>query len=184
MVVFRFPIADDLLYLKRIVAVGGDRVETRQGRLWINDKPVARRDTGRFCQTLGPRKPCRIREENLGGRLYLVASRSDETDFSRRVVVPPDHVFVLGDNRDRSADSRHYGAISNGRLIRAFPVHLLADRPPPASAGHASTTVSADRGSGRRTLSAPRGRRFSWPGVKINRSAGLARRRNWRKMGS
>jgi signal peptidase I len=116
-VLFRMPFDDEGFYLKRIVAVAGDRVETRQGELWINDRPVARRDTGFACRALGSRHRCRIWEENLGGRFYRVATREERPTSSRPVVVPANHVYVLGDNRDKSVDSRHYGSIPTARLV-------------------------------------------------------------------
>lgn len=72
--------------IKRIVAVEGQTVELRRGRLWIDGAPAT--------------------EPYLGGGPVAVASRPPET-------VPPGHVFVLGDNRAplASRDSRAFGPV-------------------------------------------------------------------------
>jgi signal peptidase I len=116
-------------YIKRVVGLPGDRLEMRNGTLIINGVPVKRSlpaprlipvDENAPCSdmqfpgrlTTGPDgKPyCElpiVRETLPNGRSYdtieLGASRTD--DFPA-VTIPPDHLFLMGDNRDRSADSR------------------------------------------------------------------------------
>ena len=92
--------ADDLI--KRVVAVGGDTVEVKGGYLYVNGVQVA--------------EP------------YLV-SQGSMPDFTA-VVVPPASVFVMGDNRAVSYDSRKFGAIPEEHLlgeavVRIWPLSRL-----------------------------------------------------------
>lgn len=92
--------ADDLI--KRVVAIGGDTVEVKGGYLYVNG-----------VQAYEP---------------YL-ASPGQMPDFSA-VVVPPDNVFVMGDNRAVSYDSRKFGPIPEGDLlgeavVRIWPLSRL-----------------------------------------------------------
>ncbi len=110
--------------VKRVVAVGGDLVELRDGRLFLGGVAVAGAASPDRC-TYEERnadgawreEPCVDFVETIGARAYHVHCTPGRPcgDFPL-LVVPPGHVFVLGDHRDRSLDSRTYGPIPRERL--------------------------------------------------------------------
>jgi signal peptidase I len=104
---------DDLI--KRVVAVGGDTVELRANLLVINGRAVSRRALPGPCTVDG--EPCAAFEETLDGRRYRVLQHegSPPVDFGP-LRVPAGHVFLLGDNRDNSADSRAWGSLPREHL--------------------------------------------------------------------
>jgi signal peptidase I len=110
-VVFRWPGDNSQAWVKRVVGLPGDRIQMRQGQLFINDHPAtlkaegigeAEDDNGnyeranRYIETLPNGVSHQILKLRDNGRL----------DNTAEVTVPPGHLFVLGDNRDNSADSR------------------------------------------------------------------------------
>lgn len=114
---------DKLWYLDRIVGLPGDRVQLRGGRLFINDQEVPRRQVEDYIYHFTPNSPAETLAQYIEA---LPASPNSETREHRIIwagggpmndpngmlndtkvfEVPPDHYFVLGDNRDHSADSR------------------------------------------------------------------------------
>lgn len=114
-VLFRHPLDPGLDAVKRVVGVPGDRVELRAGILVLNDEDVAYNDLGRtiFVDQLCREHAAQLSEEGLGewGHFVLdIDSRSPLADFEP-VQVPAESYFVLGDNRDESADSRVWGFV-------------------------------------------------------------------------
>ena len=81
-------------FIKRVVAVPGDRLQVIEGRVYINgkrqDEPFLNEDTDFNCEI------CNLREP---------------------VTIPPDHFFMMGDNRGESADSREWGPVPEDWIV-------------------------------------------------------------------
>jgi signal peptidase I len=119
-VVFQWPPDPDVDYVKRVVGLPGDVVEVAQGRLSINGTALPRERYQDDCPK-GPDGttafedaiPCVLWHEPLDGRTYDIGTETvlgEGRDFAAHVV-PEGAVFVLGDNRDNSSDSRAWGDV-------------------------------------------------------------------------
>jgi len=93
-------------FVKRIVGLPGDRIQMIGGVLHINGTPVVREAAGEREVEGGETVPV-YRETLPNGVSYLTAERGDtELDNTREYIVPDGSYFMMGDDRDNSADSR------------------------------------------------------------------------------
>ncbi len=148
-VVFR-PTGAQGDFVKRVIGLPGDTIEIRGGMLILNGRPIRRESAGRAEVPLSPNSPCRVvpgaipmtradaqgsqlclypayRETLPSGRSWLVLDQVDSprADAMAATRVPADHVFLMGDNRDDSMDSR-YSPVEGG--VGFVPVENLIGR--------------------------------------------------------
>jgi signal peptidase I len=100
------------VYIWRVIALPGDKVEASGESLSINDQPVRR-------QRVREVDGSTIFREHIGDATYEVAfdtsPRFSPPDTS--ITVPPGHFFVMGDNRFGASDSRYFGPIAFSSII-------------------------------------------------------------------
>ena len=123
--------ADGIRLVKRLVALPGDVVEVRDDVLTINGQ-VARYDdfdVADESREYGFPMTADTARESVAGAEHAVQFLRGVTkrDFEP-AVVPTDHYFMMGDNRDNSADSRYFGFVSRELLVgRAHHIVVSAD---------------------------------------------------------
>lgn len=138
-VVFKNPADNNTDYIKRVIGLPGDFVQVRHGQVMLNGTPVPKVRIADFVEPVSPNSPCTLipgtairREAAPGGGEVCRTPRFRETlpngksydvldigtvpgaDDTQVYVVPQGHYFLMGDNRDRSADSRFPAEVGGG----------------------------------------------------------------------
>lgn len=144
--VFKAPPGNSVDYIKRVIGLPGDRIQMRAGELHLNDKPVPRMRVTDMVVKVSPNTRCfapeferadpkgglycsypRYREILPNRRSYYVIDLTDGlADTTEVYTVPAGHVFMMGDNRDNSLDSRFPAEAGGG--IGFVPMENLVGR--------------------------------------------------------
>lgn len=117
LVVFTYPDMRTVNYVKRVIAIAGDKVEIEDGKILLNDEPLRYvKGEGNIADNPNP-ELFEIFEEHLGDLSWrVIFQKSGRKENFGPIVVPPGEVFLLGDNRDASDDSRYWGTVSEAEL--------------------------------------------------------------------
>ncbi len=123
-IVFRYPLQPDTDFVKRVIGMPGDVVEVKDKAVYINGKPLDEPYVIHVDPTIFKKQPVPLPEP--------YRSRDEFGPYT----VAPTSYFAMGDNRDRSSDSRYWGTVPRSMIKgRAFMVYwsFKGEPPPPGS---------------------------------------------------
>ncbi|MGH8033632.1 MAG: signal peptidase I [Lysobacterales bacterium] len=131
-VVFRYPANPSVNFIKRMVGLPGDTISYRDKQLFVNGEAVENLEQGVYsssevkCST--PSADARRFKEDLGVARHDILLHLGSPGRDGQWVVPDGHYFVMGDNRDRSNDSREWGFVPEENLMgRAVGIWMNFD---------------------------------------------------------
>lgn len=117
-IVFKYPKDESINYIKRVIGLPGDVIAIRNKQLFINDKPM---DEGAYTnpdmlegiETEYDKATLSLYMADMEGKKHPVLhdGHSFHNSDYGPITVPADTLFVMGDNRDRSSDSRSWGIV-------------------------------------------------------------------------
>ncbi len=128
-VVFKLPSDTSQDYIKRVIGLPGDTVQVTNGRLYINNKLVERERIEDYILTDGTGRSAAVPQylETLpNGKVHRILELFGDqgpSDNTEAFTVPEGHYFMMGDNRDNSADSRAFPS-----RFRFVPIENLVGR--------------------------------------------------------
>jgi signal peptidase I len=107
-IVFKYPENPTKDFIKRVIATEGDTIEEKNKVVYVNGEPVVETYAYHYDPTM--------------------RSDSDKRDTFGRILVPKDKIFVMGDNRDHSYDSRFWGFVDRKEVKgKAFIIYWSWD---------------------------------------------------------
>lgn len=136
-IVFKFPEDESIFFIKRVIGTPGDKIFYDQGNLYINDQLIQKHEA------MDDAAMELVRDSELPGgkasysHFFEELQGVDHSTLLRKVdvhvgigpiTIPPGHLFVMGDNRDNSNDSRYWGFVPMENILgRAMFVWLSCE---------------------------------------------------------
>jgi len=125
------PPHEDKYYIKRVIGLPGDRIRYEDKKLFVNGEELPREYLGVTNIEFGSQSiPGQLYSEELGGVSHPVQLTDLQLGRQGRTswIVPEGHYFMMGDNRDNSADSRVWGPASETKIVgKAVAIWLHKD---------------------------------------------------------
>ena len=114
-IVFKTPVDDRTDYIKRLIGLPGDAIQIVDKNLYINDIKIKREKVKNLINITCGSENLEIdsyRETMPSGKKYIAVYRNDGTMINTdKFIVPVNHYFFMGDNRDCSKDSRFLASV-------------------------------------------------------------------------
>ncbi len=131
-IVFKYPFADHQHFVKRVIGLPGDRLKVKDKQVFINGKPLAEpyavHDEAAPYDQLNYSFPPTTIQLIPGNVLIQWAHEMRKYVVGDEIVVPPGKYFAMGDNRDRSSDSRYWGFVDHDAIMgRPFLIYWSLD---------------------------------------------------------
>ena len=133
--VFRLPTNPKINYIKRFIGLPGDKVQMKNGILYINDEAVDKKYIGEGLEYEDIDSKIAIYEETIDNVVFNTFDRIDDSDGDNTPIfyVPEKHYFFMGDNRDNSLDSRFIatGFVPEENIIGKAKIIFLSSKENP-----------------------------------------------------
>jgi signal peptidase I len=141
-IVFKYPYADHQHFVKRVIGLPGDRLKLEDQRVFINGEPLD--EPYVVHDAAAPYDPLNYSFPPAGSQLYTSQVQVEWAHEIQKyvkggeIVVPPGRYFAMGDNRDRSLDSRYWGFVERTAIMgRPFLIYWSVEA---SSADYGPTT--------------------------------------------